>query len=76
MILRISRYKSIAYIDNTHIITMGPPTGDWGSCIGVVIVDAATAGNLLFYDLAMTDESPGNGDTVQWPVGDLDIVLT
>ena len=63
-------------VDNTHIITMGPPTGAWGSCIGVVIVDAAAAGNLLFYDLDMTDESPGNGDTVQWPVGDLDIVLT
>jgi hypothetical protein len=62
-------------VDNTHIITMGPPSGDWGTIVATAIVDAATDGNLLCYDNGTADEAIGNGDTVEFAAGALDISL-
>lgn len=62
-------------VDNTHLIQMPTPTASWGTAVGVVIVDAATLGNLLCYDNAMTDEAIGIDDNVNFPVGTLDITL-
>lgn len=62
-------------VDNTHQIDFPTATGDWGTIIAVAIVDAASAGNLLFYDNTMTDQPVGNGDDSNFPIGDLDITL-
>lgn len=62
-------------VDNTHAISFTTATGDWGTITSVAIVDASSAGNLLFFDNTMTDKAVNNGDTAQFPIGDLDITL-
>lgn len=62
-------------VDNTHEIQFATPTGSWGTIVGVVIVDASSAGNLLFYDNAMADQAVGTDDDVSFPAGDLDVTL-
>lgn len=63
-------------VDNTHDVAFAEATASWGTVVAVVICDAASAGNLLFYDNAMTDQAVGSGDTVTFPAGDLDVVMT
>lgn len=63
-------------VDNTHDVAFAEATASWGTVVGVAIVDAASAGNLLLYDNAMTDQAVGSGDTVTFPAGDLDLVMT
>jgi len=62
-------------VDNTHAISFTTATASWGTVVGVVICDAASAGNLLLYDNTMADQAVGNGDTVSFPIGDLDCTL-
>lgn len=63
-------------VDNTHAIAFAEATASWGTLVGIAIVDAATAGNLLVYDNGMADQAVGSGDTVSFPVGDLDITMS
>lgn len=67
---------SPAYVDNTDEIAFAQATGGWGTIVAVAIVDASTAGNLLFYDNAMTDKVVTTGDTAKFAAGDLDIQMT
>ena len=60
--------------DNTGAIEFTNPSGSWGTITYAAILDALSAGNLLFYaDIA--DQTPDNGDTVQFPDGDLDVSI-
>ncbi len=65
-------------LDNTHDIEQASPTGSWGTITALAILDSGThgAGNVLFYDNGLTEQAPGNGDTVKIPAGDLDLSLT
>ena len=63
-------------VDNTHDVVMGPPTGDWGTITDMAILDAAANGNLLTYSADIDDQAIGNGDTVTFPAGDLDQLMT
>lgn len=65
-------------VDNTHAITFATATASWGTIVAVAICDSGTtgAGNLLFYDNTMTDKAVGDGDTAEFAVGDLDVVMT
>jgi len=65
-------------VDNTHAITFAAATASWGTIVAVAILDSVTtgAGNLLFYDNAMTDKPVGDGDTAEFAIGVLDIVMT
>jgi len=63
-------------VDNTHDITFATATGSWGTIVGVVIVDAAATGNLLFYDNGMTDQAVGTDDVWKFLAGALDITLS
>ena len=64
-------------VDNTHVIQLGPASGgNWGTITSVAIVDASTAGNLLFFDNTMTDGPVDDGDTAEFAVGVLDIQLS
>lgn len=63
-------------VDNTHDITFTTATASWGTVVGVVICDAATSGNLLFYDNDMGDQAVGDGDTVVFSAGDLDVQMS
>jgi hypothetical protein len=62
-------------VDNTHAIAFTTATASWGTVTSVGIFDAASSGNLLFYDNTMADQAVGSGDTASFPVGDLDIQL-
>lgn len=63
-------------VDNTHQIDFTTATASWGTIVGVAICSAATAGDLLFYDNDMVDQAVGNGDDVNFPIGDLDIQMS
>lgn len=63
-------------VDNAAAIEFATATAAWGTVVGVALVDAAAAGNLLGYDNALGDQAVGDGDTVSFPIGDLDIQLS
>lgn len=56
-----------------------PGSGGWTQVVGMAIVDAVsgTSANVLMYDNAnIVDQTPAQGDTVQFPSGDIDISLS
>lgn len=62
--------------ENNGDITFNTPSGSWGTITAMAILDAATVGNLLLYDNAITEQQPDNGDTVKFPSGDLDVSMS
>jgi hypothetical protein len=62
-------------VDNTHLVAFPQATASWGTIVGVAICSAASAGDMLFYDNDMGDQAVGDGDTAQFPIGDLDITM-
>jgi hypothetical protein len=64
-------------VDNTHTITFATPSGSWGLITGMILIDSITlgAGNVLFYEVDVTDQTPDNGDTVQIAAGAFDVTL-
>jgi len=62
--------------ENTAAITFDTPSGSWGEITHVAIMDALTNGNMLFYGTATPNQTPDNGDTVQYAAGDLDVSMT
>jgi hypothetical protein len=66
-------------VDNTQAITIGPPTADdWDEVVAMAICDATSGtANVLCYDNAnIVDQTPLDGDTVQFAIGALDITMT
>lgn len=59
---------------NGTAITFPAATASWGTVVAVGILDAASAGNLLYWADLATSKSYGAGDTARFPVGA--IVLT
>jgi len=57
---------SAGSLDNAAAITFATPSGSWGTVTAIAVCDATTAGNLLFYENTVTDQTPDNGDTVQF----------
>lgn len=47
----------------------------FGLITGMAIYDASTSGNMLCYDMDMTDTTINDGDTLRFAVGDIDISL-
>lgn len=60
---------------NAADIDFADPTASWGLITALAILDAASAGNLLFYENSVTEQTPDSGDSVQIPSGDLDVAL-
>jgi hypothetical protein len=63
--------------DNASAITFPQATGNWGTIVGVAIVDSATygAGNMLFHGTLAENKTVNNGDTFSFDIGDLNITL-
>lgn len=53
--------------------TFATPSGSWGTVVGAGIYDASTSGNPIYLGALTTSKSPGNGDTVRFPAGNLTI---
>ncbi len=63
-------------VDNTHEIAFTTATASWGTITSVAVCSALTAGDLLYYDNAMTDQAVGDGDTAKFAIGALDAQLS
>lgn len=61
-------------ISNTAQVSFTASGGNFGTVVAVGIFDASTAGNLLAWD-AITSATVNNGDTIQFPIGDIDVTL-
>lgn len=60
---------------NANAITFVTPTGSWGTVTHFGLFDAATAGNLLAWNVLTSSQAVGTGNTVSFAVGDLDVTL-
>ena len=58
---------------NGTAITFPTATADWGTVVAVGILDAASAGNLLYWATLTQNKTVNNGDTASFAVGELDI---
>lgn len=47
---------------NNVAITFPAPTANWGSVVGVIVCDAPTGGNLLYYGALQTAKTVNSGD--------------
>ena len=53
-------------IDNNGVLSFAVPSGTWGLITYCALMDAITSGNMLFYGTATPNQTPENGDTVQF----------
>lgn len=58
---------------NGVAITFPQATASWGTVTHFGIFDAASGGNLLRWGSLGTAKAIGNGDTANFPIGDLDL---
>lgn len=59
---------------NGTAITFPAPTANWGVIVAFGILDAATAGNLMYWGLVTPNKTVNNGDPApSFAVGDLDV---
>ena len=54
-------------------ITFPTATADWGEVVAFAILDAAAAGNFLYWGDLTTPKTINDGDTAKFAVGDLDV---
>jgi len=66
---------SAGAISNTAAVAFTASGGSFGSVTAIGIFDAATTGNMLAWD-AITSATVGDGDTITFAIGDIDISLT
>jgi len=65
---------AVGATENTGVITFNTPSGTWGECVHMAIYDALTTGNYLARG-SIVNQTPGNGDTVRFNAGALDVTL-
>ena len=58
---------------NGTVITFVTATANWGTVIAFAILDAAAAGNFLYWADLTASKVINNGDTAQFAVGELDV---
>lgn len=56
---------------NNNVISMGTASANLGTVTHVALMDAATAGNMLWYDALDTARTINNGDPIQVAAGAL-----
>lgn len=57
-------------------VTFPAATGSWGTITHVAVLDASTAGNVLFWGAVTTSKTIDSGDTFQISSGNLTITLS
>lgn len=63
-------------IDNSNVVSFTASGGNFGTVVGVAIFDALTVGNMLAFDNDMADVAVNDGDTLQFPAGNITVSLT
>jgi len=61
-------------ISNTAAVSFTASGGNFGTVVAVGIFDASTAGNLLAWD-DIASAVINDGDTINFPIGDIDVSL-
>lgn len=61
-------------IANTGAVSFTASGGNFGTVLAVGIFDASTSGNLLAWK-AITSVAINDGDTLTFPIGDIDVTL-
>lgn len=56
-------------------VTFSAATANWGTITHVAVMDASTAGNVLFYGAVTTSKTIESGDTFQVSSGNLTVSL-
>lgn len=62
-------------IANTGAVSFTASGGNFGSVVAVGIFDASTVGNMIAWD-DITSATVNDGDTINFPIGDIDVTLT
>jgi hypothetical protein len=62
-------------ISNTSAVEFTASGGNFGTVVAVGVFDAATSGNLLAWD-GITSAAVDDGDTIAFPIGDIDLTLS
>jgi hypothetical protein len=60
-------------VTNSGDVTFATPSGSWGACTHFGIFDAATVGNLLYWNNLTQTETPLSGNVVKFLAGDIDV---
>jgi len=60
---------------NTSDITFTTATANWGTVTYMAVMDASTAGNVLFHGTLTVAKTVNNGDTFKFNAGDLQITF-
>lgn len=58
-------------VANSGTITFPQATGSWGTIVAVALLDASTAGNMLYYGALAVSKTVGTGDQVSFAPGTL-----
>jgi hypothetical protein len=61
---------------NAQAVTFTAASAGWGTVVATGVWDASSTGNLLCYDNGTADQAVASGDTVSFPIGDIDISVT
>jgi hypothetical protein len=61
--------------DNTGAVSFTASGGSWGTITHMGIFDAATSGNLLWHGALTASKTVGDGDTLEFAVGNIDLTL-
>lgn len=61
--------------DSAATVTFPAATGNWGTITHVALMDASSAGNVLFHGAVTTSKTIETGDTFQISAGNLTISL-
>jgi hypothetical protein len=60
---------------NTGTVTFGPASANWVTATGWAIVDASTAGNILYYDGFATTQTVLNGNSLTFGIGNITVTM-
>lgn len=60
---------------NNVAIDFLAPSASWGTVVAFGILDASTAGNLLFYGTLTASQTINSGDTVRFPISTLSVQI-
>jgi hypothetical protein len=62
-------------LSNAARIAFNAATGDWGTMTHFALFDAAGGGNMLAHGTLSQAKTVNNGDTADFPAGDLNVTL-
>ena len=60
---------------NTGAVSFTASGGSWGTITHMGIFDASTSGNLLWHGSLTASKTIGDGDTLQFAIGNIDLTM-